>query len=184
MRNGLSSDFVSIKVNTSDMHGMISTITKLWNNVSPDQSISYSFLDEEYAGMYISVQRMGTIFRSFALLAIIVACLGLFGLAEFMTKQRIKEIGVRKVNGAKVAGILSLLNKEFVKWVIIAFAIACPVAWYAMQRWLENFAYKTTFSWWIFALAILLTLGIALLTVSVQSWKAATRNPVESLRYE
>jgi putative ABC transport system permease protein len=105
-------------------------------------------------------------------------------LAEFITKQRTKEIGVRKVNGARVVGILSMLNKDFVKWVAIAFVIATPVAYYAMHKWLESFAYKTELSWWIFALAGLLALGIALLTVSWQSWRAATRNPVEALRYE
>ena len=95
-----------------------------------------------------------------------------------------KEIGIRKVNGAKVLEILSLLNLGFIKWVAIAFAIACPIAWFTLNKWLENFAYKTTLSWWIFALAGLLALGIALLTVSFQSYKAATRNPIESLRYE
>ena len=98
--------------------------------------------------------------------------------------KRIKEIGIRKVNGAKVSEILITLNQDFVKWVAIAFVIASPIAYYAMNKWLENFAYKTTLSWWIFALAGALALGIALLTVSWQSWRAATRNPVEALRYE
>jgi putative ABC transport system permease protein len=98
--------------------------------------------------------------------------------------MRIKEIGIRKVNGAKVSEILVLLNKDFVIWVMVAFVIAAPVAWYSMNKWLESFAYKTSLSWWIFVLAGLLALGIALLTVSWQSWRAATRNPVESLRYE
>ena len=105
-------------------------------------------------------------------------------MGHHVVKRKIKEIGVRKVNGAKVSEILTLLNKDFIKWVAIAFVIATPVAWYAMNKWLENFAYKTTLSWWIFVLAGLLALGVALLTVSFQSWKAATRNPVEALRYE
>ena len=134
--------------------------------------------------MYDNVQRMGSIFRSFAFLAIIIACLGLLGLAEFATKQRIKEIGVRKVNGARIIAILALLNIDFVKWVGVAFVIACPVSWFAMHRWLENFAYKTSLSWWIFALSGGLAFGIALITVSWKSWRAASRNPVESLRYE
>jgi putative ABC transport system permease protein len=117
-------------------------------------------------------------------LAIIISCLGLFGLALSTLEQRTKEIGIRKVNGAKISEILFLLNKDFLKWVAIAFVIATPVAWYAMNKWLESFAYKTTLSWWIFALAGLLALGIALLTVSWQSWRAARRNPVEALRYE
>ena len=102
----------------------------------------------------------------------------------FACQRRIKEIGVRKVNGAKVSEILTMLNKDFVKWVAIAFLVATPIAYYASHKWLESFAYKTELSWWIFALAGLLALGIALLTVSWQSWRAATRNPVEALRYE
>ncbi len=108
----------------------------------------------------------------------------MIGLIELTTHKKIKEIGIRKVNGAKVSEILSMNNRDFMKWVVIAFVIASPIAWYAMTRWLENFAYKTELSWWIFALAGILALGIALLTVSWQSWKAATRNPVEALRYE
>jgi len=110
--------------------------------------------------------------------------LGLFGQAAISSENKIKEIGIRKVNGAKVSEILAMLNRDFVKWVAIAFVIATPVSYYAMNKWLENFAYKTNLSWWIFALAGVLALGIALLTVSWQSWRAATRNPVEALRYE
>jgi putative ABC transport system permease protein len=110
--------------------------------------------------------------------------MGLFALSIFSINTRIKEIGIRKVNGARISEVLIMLNRDFVKWVVIAFVIATPIAWYVMHKWLENFAYKTELSWWIFALAGLLSLGIALLTVSWQSWKAATRNPVEALRYE
>jgi putative ABC transport system permease protein len=110
--------------------------------------------------------------------------LGLFGITFLLLNSRVKEIGIRKVNGAKISEILTMLNKDFVKWVAIAFVIATPIAYYAMNKWLESFAYKTELSWWIFALAGLLAMGIALLTVSFQSWKAATRNPVEALRYE
>jgi len=120
----------------------------------------------------------------FSLLAVLIALVGLFGLTVFTTQTRIKEIGIRKVNGARVSEILAMLNKDFVKWVIVAFVVATPVAYYTMHRWLENFAHKTELSWWIFAVAGLLALGIALLTVSWQSWRAATRNPVEALRYE
>ena len=107
-----------------------------------------------------------------------------FALSLLVVQYRTKEIGVRKVTGAKVSEILVLLNRDFLKWVTIAFVIASPVAWYIIDKWLENFAYKTNLSWWIFALAGIMTLGIALLTVSFQSWKAASRNPIESLRYE
>lgn len=184
MHLGLVPNSICIKVNTPDVAGVVSSITGLWDEVLPGKELQYSFLDMEYARMYDNVNRMGSIFRCFAILAIVVACLGLFGLAEFITKQRTKEIGVRKVSGAHISEILTMLNKDFVKWVIIAFVMATPVAYYAMKKWLENFAYKTTLSWWMFTLAGLLALGIALLTVSWQSWRAATRNPVEALRYE
>uniref|UniRef100_UPI003564A3C9 ABC transporter permease n=1 Tax=Ancylomarina sp. TaxID=1970196 RepID=UPI003564A3C9 len=110
--------------------------------------------------------------------------MGLLGMVLNAIFLKRKEIGIRKVNGAKTSQIITMLNKDFMKWVIIAFVIACPIAWYTMHKWLENFAYKTELSWWIFALAGLIAMGIALLTVSLQSWRAATRNPVESLRYE
>jgi putative ABC transport system permease protein len=117
-------------------------------------------------------------------MAIVISCMGLLGFAAFIAEKRTKEIGVRRVNGAKVREILTMLNKDLIKWVVIAFVIAIPIAWYVMHNWLENFAYKTELSWWIFVLAGLLALVIALLTVSWQSWKAATQNPVEALRYE
>ena len=110
--------------------------------------------------------------------------MGLFGITLNTIDQKTKEIGIRKVNGATVFEIVNMLNFKFIKWVAIAFVISTPIAWYAMDKWLESFAYKTSLSWWIFALAGLLALGIALLTVSWQSWRAATRNPVEALRYE
>ena len=181
---GNSNEVMAIKVNTSDIQTTIGSIEHKWAKFSPNQSIRYSFLDQEFALMYNDTERMGSILLNFTFLAIFIACLGLFALAQFTIKTRIKEIGIRKVNGAKVSEVLTMLNRDFVKWVAIAFVIATPIAYYAMNKWLESFAYKTTLSWWIFALAGLLALGIALLTVSWQSWKAATRNPVEALRYE
>jgi len=181
---GKSPDIISVKVSTSDMPGTIRSITNVWDRFSVNQPIRYSFLDESFAMMYSDVQRMGRIFSTFALFAIIVACLGLFALSSFMIEQRTKEIGIRKVNGARSVEVTTTLNKDFLTWVALSFIIATPVSYYAMHKWLENFAYKTNLSWWIFALAGVLALGIALLTVSWQSWKAATRNPVEALRYE
>jgi len=134
--------------------------------------------------MYIKEKKLAQAFTFFTILAIFIACLGIFGLAILATEQRTKEIGIRKVNGATVKEILFMLNKDFAKWVAIAFVIACPIAYYAMSTWLENFAYKTALSWWVFALAGFFTLAIALLTVSWQSYSAATRNPVEALRDE
>ena len=120
----------------------------------------------------------------FSTIAILIACMGLFGLAAFFSEKRTKEIGIRKVNGGTVIEIMSMLNRDFVKWVFIAFIISTPVAWYAMNKWLQAFAYKTEMSWWIFGLSGILALIIAIMTVSWQSWMAATRNPVEALRYE
>ena len=178
-----------VKINpaTTSFSGLDRTIAKIqaeWLKMFPENIFEYEFLDQQIAGLYKEEKRTSRLVQLFASIAIIIGCLGLFGLISFITTQRIKEIGIRKVNGAKVSEILAMLNKDFVKWVAIAFVIACPIAWYVMSKWLENFAYKTTLSWWVFALAGLLALGIALLTVSWQSWRAATKNPVEALRYE
>ncbi len=150
----------------------------------PNSMFEYEFMDSRIKASYIAETRFSNIVRVLTLLSVIISCLGLLGLSYFSALVRIKEIGIRKVNGAKISEILAMLNKDFIKWVVIAFVVATPIAYYAMNKWLENFAYKTTLSWWIFALAGVLALGIALLTVSWQSWRAATRNPVESLRYE
>ena len=120
----------------------------------------------------------------FGVISILIACYGLFGISMETVARRRKEIGVRKVNGATIGGIIFMLNQVYIKWILAPWILACPFAWMAINRWLENFAYKTSLSWWIFAVAGVLALGIALLTVSWQSWKAATRNPVEALRYE
>lgn len=127
---------------------------------------------------------MGKIFGFFTGLALLIACLGLFGLAVFITEQRTKEIGIRKVLGATTSGLVKLLSMDFLRLVLIAFAIATPLAWYGLQRWLENFAHRTDLHWWVFALAGLVALAVALVTVGVQSVKAALANPIESLRNE
>ena len=155
-----------------------------WKQIAPGQPFSYQFMDDSFDEMYRAEQRIGTIALTFAALAILIACLGLFGLAAFMAEQRTKEIGVRKVLGASVTSIIGLLSKDFLKLVLIAICIASPLAWYAMNQWLKDFAYKIDIEWWMFALAGLLAIGIALLTVSFQSIKAALMNPVKSLRSE
>jgi len=162
----------------------IKTIQTEWDNVFPDDIMNYTFFDEKIASLYKEEKNTSNLIQLFAIVAILIGSLGLYGLISYVIRQKTKEIGIRKVNGAKVSEILIMLNKDFVKWVAIAFVIAVPIAWYTMNTWLQNFAYKTELSWWIFALAGLLTLSIALLTVSWQSWRAATRNPVEALRYE
>jgi len=180
----MSVGYYSFKLNATDISGVMKGVEKIWKKLYPKDEFVYFFSDKEFEAQYRSDIKFNQILTSSSLLALVISCLGLLSLAMFNTKQRIKEIGVRKVNGAKVSEVMVILNKDFIKWVVVAFAIAVPVGWYAMNKWLESFAYKTALSWWIFALAGLLALGIALLTVSWQSWKAATRNPVEALRYE
>ncbi|MFC0875269.1 ABC transporter permease [Saccharicrinis sp. FJH2] len=173
-----------IKISPQDMPETIAGITALWEQLYPEEKFHYAFLNDTFNAAYTADNNFGKVYLFLSLLTIAVAAMGLFALALFASKQRIKEIGIRKVNGAKVYEILAMLNKDFVKWVIVAFIVASPIAWYTMHSWLENFAYKTELSWWIFALAGILALGIAILTVSFQSWRAATKNPVEALRYE
>ena len=183
-RLGTSPSIVSVKVTTADMSNLISSITSVWKKFAPAQPLRYNFLDEKFAGMYADIQRMGQISTSFSVLAIIIACLGLFALSAFMAEQRSKEIGVRKVLGASVGNLASLLSKDFLKLVIISMIIASPIAWWAMNKWLQDFAYRTEISWWIFLFAGGAAVLIALLTVSFQAVKAAMANPVESLRTE
>ena len=175
---------LNIQINGNNKQAALVKIEKVWNELSPGFPFEYHFLDETYENLYSSENKTRKIVLLFSIIAICISCLGLFGLVLFMTEQATKEISIRKVNGAKSHEIIAMLNTNFIKWVGLAFLIASPVAWYAMNQWLQNFAYKTELSWWIFALAGIIALGIALLTVSWQSWRAARRNPVESLRYE
>jgi putative ABC transport system permease protein len=156
----------------------------LIERVAPDEPFTYQFLDDLFDEMYRTEQRLGKIFTTVAILAIFIACLGLFGLASYAAETRTKEIGIRKVLGASVSAIVALLSKDFIKLVAIAFVLAVPLAYVAMHRWLEDFAYHIAISWWVFALAGLAGLVVALLTVSYQSIKAALADPVKSLRYE
>jgi len=159
-------------------------IQQKWESIYPDEPFEFQFMDQHMAGLYKKNEKEMAIFSYLTIIAIIISCLGLYGLASHFMIRRTKEVGIRKVNGATVKEVVKLLTQGFVQWVLIAFVIAAPLAYFAMNKWLENFAYKTDLRWWIFALAGLLALGIALLTVSWQSWRAATRNPVEALRYE
>lgn len=175
---------ISVKINGKDAAKSVTAISALWKSFAPNQPVRYTFMDESFANMYADVQRTGNIFTSFAVLAIIIACLGLFALSAFMAEQRNKEIGIRKVLGASVVGITSMLSKDFVKLVVIAIVIATPVAWWAMTKWLQDFAYRIAVSWWMVGLAALVSIIIALITISFQSIKAAVENPVKSLRSE
>ncbi len=173
-----------VKISAGQEKESIAELKNLYARFNPGFSFDYQFLDVAYQKLYEAEERVSALSKYFAGIGILISCLGLFGLAAYASEQRLKEIGIRRVNGAQINEVMILLNKEFVKWVAIAFVIATPVAWFAMNRWLESFAYKTELYWWIFALAGLLAMVIALLTVSWQSWEAATRNPVEALRYE
>jgi putative ABC transport system permease protein len=175
---------VSLRVENTNIPKTMAYINKTWKNLASDTPIKYEFYDTSFDAMYRKEEKLANACTLFSIVAIIITCLGLFGQILFLTDKKTKEIGIRKVNGATIKEIMFMLNKDFIKWVAIAFVIACPIAYYAMNKWLENFAYKTSLSWWVFALAGMFTLFIALLTVSWQTYRAATRNPVESLRDE
>jgi putative ABC transport system permease protein len=146
--------------------------------------LNFRFLADDYDNLYRTEQNMSKTFRYSSFLAILISCLGLIGLSSFMIERRTKEIGIRKINGAKSNEIFFLMSKEYIIWVMISILIACPIAWYVMNKWLQNFAYRINISLWIFVLAGVIALLIALLTVSWQSYRAASKNPVEALRYE
>jgi len=176
--------YYSVKADMTDANRLISELEEIWTSHYPGNPFHFFFLDDFYMEQYQAEQRFSKLFLASSLLGIIIACLGLLGLSAYSITRRRKEIGIRKTNGASSSHVMVSLNKAFVIWVAIAFIIACPVAWITMNKWLQNFAYKTELSWWIFALAGIIALIIALLSVSLQSWRAANKNPVESLRYE
>jgi len=173
-----------IKIKTADVKGFLSSLKKQWASFNPLGPLGYSFLDEKFASLFANEKRTQQIFSVFAILAVIIACLGLFGLATYTAEQRRKEIGIRKVLGASVGGIIQLLSKEFLKLVLIAFIIAIPVSWWAMNVWLRDFAYRINIGWWVFAVAGTFALIITLVTISFQAIRAALANPVKSLRTE
>ncbi len=173
-----------VKINSFDISGTLAFIEKTWKNIYPFWAYEYHFMDNRFEQIYHSENRTFQLMGYFSLLAIFIACLGLYGLASFSTKRRFKEIGVRKVLGASIGQLIALLSKDFIKWVIIANLIACPIAWYAMDKWSQHFAFHTEIAWWIFALAGLSTLVIAIFTVSWQSYHAAINPPIDSLKYE
>jgi putative ABC transport system permease protein len=175
---------LSIRINSTDIPGLLEQVKAKWKAVSPNLQISYSFMDEDFDNNYRTEQRIGQIAISFTSLAIIIACLGLFGLAAYAAEQRTKEIGIRKVLGASITGIVRMLSKDFILLVLIAILIAAPLAWWAMRSWLQSFAYHQPFQWWVVILAGISAVLIAFITISFQSIKAALANPVKSLRSE
>ena len=179
-----STGLVSFKINGANIPDFLKEAENEWKSLAPGLPFSFRFLDESFNQMYRAEQRIGKIILLFSVLAIVIACLGLFGLSAFVAEQRTKEIGIRKTLGASVSGLVQLLSRDFIRLVAIAFVIAAPLSWWFMNRWLRDFAYRTDISWWIFLLAALLAFLIALFTVSFQALKAAMTNPVKSLRSE
>jgi putative ABC transport system permease protein len=183
-RYGKSDWAVAFKINTDNVQGLVKNIETKWKSMAPGQPFAYQFMDEAFDSMYRVEQRTGKLGLTFAVIAILIACLGLFGLATYMAEQRTKEMGIRKVLGATTESLVQLLSKDFLRLVLIALILAVPVAWFFMYRWLQDFAYRTHITWQVFAAAGFVALFIALLTVSYQSIKAALMNPVKSLKSE
>jgi len=173
-----------VKIRSDNVSTTLASLNKTWEEMNLGYPFEYQFLDEDFHNLYKSEARLGKIFQYFAALAVFIACLGLFGLASFITEQRTKEIGIRKVLGSSTVGIMALLNQQFLKWVAVANLIAWPIAYFAMQKWLEKFAYRADIEIWIFFLSAALGLTVALLTVSLQTLRAARTNPVDSLKHE
>jgi putative ABC transport system permease protein len=173
-----------VKIKTAGIEGLLSTLKNDWNSFSPNGPFSYNFIDDRFAAVYKSEERTGKIFSVFAIISIIIASLGLLGLSAFSIAQRTKEIGVRKVLGAKVNQVVVLLAKDFLYMVLVAFIVAVPLTWFAMYKWLQEFAYRINIGWAVFVIAGGIAMAIALITVSLQAIKAAIANPVKSLRTE
>lgn len=181
---GRGGDVVSVKLKSGDAQKAIADISAIWKNFAPNQPIRYAFLDESFARMYKDVERTGYVFTSFAVLAIIVACLGLFALAAFMAEQRNKEISIRKVLGASVSGLFMLLVNNFLKLIMISLIIAIPLGWWMMSSWLQDYTYRITITWDVFLVAGAVILAIAIATICYQSIRAAIASPIKSLRSE
>ena len=183
-RNTVDLNCMIVSASTKDYKGLLSQIGAIWQKDLPSVPFEYSFLDDDVQKQYETEIVLSQIINSFTLIAILISCLGLFGLAAFSAEQRNKEIGIRKVLGASVTGIVQLLSKDFLKLVVVSFIIATPIAWYGMNQWLQSFAYRIPLSWWMFALAGMIAVFIALFTVSTQAIRAALTNPVKSLKSE
>jgi len=175
---------VAIKLKAANIGNTISGVRNVWNKFSPEYPIEYKFLDENFEQMYNAEDKLKSLLSIFTAIAIFVGCLGLFGLAAYTAEHRKKEIGIRKVLGASTQGVVFLLSGDFIKLVVISLLIASPLAWYFMNKWLQDFAYRVEITWGVFVIAAILALGIAFITVSLQAIKAAIANPVKSLRTE
>ncbi len=176
--------YVTLRLKTDDLSGTMNEIEKTWKSVMSESYFKYAFLEDDFNNLYKSEQNMRSVLSAFTFLSVLVACLGLFGLTSYSIKQRVKEIGVRKVLGASIPNIIKLLSKDFMKLVFVSFIIAVPVGWYAVHKWLEDFAFKISIGWLVFFIAGLAAMLIAFVTISIQASKAASANPVKSLRTE
>jgi putative ABC transport system permease protein len=176
--------YISVRIAANDIPGTVEFIKEKWLKYAGQQAFEYTFLDDDFAKIHADEQRTGKLFTTFSILAIFVACLGLLGLAAYTAEQRTKEIGIRKTLGASDASILVLLSKEFTKWVIISNLIAWPVAYYLMNKWLQDFHYRIEIDYWAFLISGIVSLTVAIITVISQALKAALANPIESLKYE
>lgn len=175
---------LSLKLNATHLDAAVKHLQGIWSKMITDVPLEYSFVDEQVAEQYGNEQKMEGVFYAFSFVSLFVACLGLFGLSMFVVERKTKEVGIRKVLGASVSQIVAMLSKDFIVLVLISMLIASPIAWYLMHQWLNGFAYRIDISWWMFLLAGMIAIVIALATVSLQSIKAATSNPVKSLRLE
>jgi putative ABC transport system permease protein len=184
IRLGNFGNDMTVRYKTDDPKEAVEIAENAWKEVAPNEPFEFAFLDESFDEMYRAEQRLGVLFSIFTGLAIFIACLGLFGLAAFTAEQRTKEIGIRKAMGASSFSIVRLLSSEFVKFIIISFALSIYPAYYFMSKWLENFAYRIDINWWVFLLSGFVAMVIAILTVSIQSIKASRLNPANTLRYE
>ncbi len=176
--------FTHIRLKPGNLQAALKTLRAIWEEHYPGQEFSYFFLDEKIAELYASEILLRKVLLAFSIAGIIICLLGMSAMALFISRQRTREIGIRKVNGAGITRILVLLSKDFVKWILLACVPAIPLIYFAMRRWLENFSYRTTLSWWIFVLAGTMILVITVFTVSLHSFRSASRNPVESLRHD
>ena len=177
-------DQAAIKLETKNIASTLESVKTVWEQTFPNFVYEYRFLDDKIESFYKQESQLASLYKIFAVIAILLSCLGLYGLVSFMAVQRVKEVGVRKVLGASVASVIYLFSKEFIILVAIGFVIASPVAWYFMDKWLQDYVYRINISWWIFLMGGISAVVIALVTVSFQAIKAAIANPVKSLRAE
>ena len=184
VKEDLNFGVIIVRTEPGKTEEALAGLEKIYKQINPNYQFDYQFVDQEYDKLYRNEQLMAKLSNVFAVLAIMISCLGLLGLVMFSAEQRTKEIGIRKVLGASIAQIINLLSKDFLKLVIVAFLIAAPISGFFMHQWLQGFAFKIELSWWIFGLAGTVALSIALLTVCVQAIQSAVANPVESLRSE